>query len=164
MNRPRLIRIVLALVVVLVLGCLSLAIHRNTEPAYLNRTLTTWLREDLAGTSHSVHNTFGAYWESRNGQTNPPTLPPTATAIKQIGPVALPFLLEWSQADDTPMRMRVVNWLNLHTPVHFQVESAGARHAMAHLGFAMLGDEARSAWPDLIRLTDARNSEHRYWA
>jgi len=160
MIRLRSIRIVLALVVVLVLGCLAIAIHRNTEPRHQGRTLTEWLHEGLKAQSE-----YGQYrWtERQNPQTNP-DMKPITVAIKNIGPDVIPFLLEWSQVDDAPMRTKVVNWLDEHTPLHFHVQTAGERHAMARLGFLLLGDESKSALPALIRLTRARYSEHRYWA
>ena len=142
---------------------MAFAVHHNTEPVYQNRTLAAWLRDDLAASSRQItfSSAIGNRWEVSESNT---TLNATAEAMKHIGPDAIPFLVEWSQADDSPIRAKVVNWLNALKYVHIQVDSAGDRHAMAHLGFTLLGNNAKPAWPALIRLTSTRNSEHRYWA
>ncbi len=156
MNRAGLI---IFLVAALVLGTLAISVHRNTEPRYQGHTLTEWLHTGLkARSEHFNYQLSGLQIPQPNPELE------ASSAVKQIGPDAIPFLVEWSQADDTPIRTKVVNWLDMHTPLHFHVETAGERHAMAHLGFVLLGEQAKLALPSLIRLTQAPNSEHRYWA
>jgi len=64
MKRPRLIRIVLGLVVVLVLGCLSLTIFRDKEPRYQGRTLSELIDE---GEKASVKFSMLFGWSGRTG-------------------------------------------------------------------------------------------------
>src|SRR5581483_7455941 len=125
------IRIIVMVVAVVVIGVVAIVCFRAREPRYQGRTLSEWI---WVGTDHIE---TSPEWSEANN------------AVKQIGTNAIPFLLEWVQAEDTPQKEKVVFWLNEHAPFHFHIESSADRRFAARMGFMMLGNESKPAWPAL---------------
>ncbi len=74
-------------------------------------------------------------------------------AVQQIGSNAIPSLLKWARAKDSPFRKVLIGWLRNHPSVHIQINDAPHYHHMALTGFNMLKEKARPAWPGLVELT-----------
>ncbi len=154
MNRPRFIRIVL------VLGFLAYAVFRDKEPSYQGRKLSDWI-----GAVYAADVKFRAQ--------NPGYAQDHATdlewqtaghAVKQMAPEAIPFLLRWAQADDSPLRQKLYGWLGRHPSFLFGTRNAAHRHDMAFYGFMLLGNEINSDKAVLVRLTYSADSRIRFWA
>jgi hypothetical protein len=159
MIRPRPIHIVVVLVVVLVLGCMSLAIFRTGEPRYQGRTLTEWIkdvkqppRSMMTPRDKTKSVESDAAWQA------------SSNAVKQIGVKAIPFLLRWVKGSDSPLRERLSNWLDGHPALQFRVKSANECYRSALFGFVVLGNEAKPAWPVLIQWTCSTDTDLRYVA
>ncbi len=160
MIRPRPIHIVVVLVVVLVLGCMSLAIFRAREPRYQGRTLSEWI-SDGAGA-------LGTFRAKPNADRFHPETDPdwqvASHAVKQMAPDAIPFLLRWVEAKDPPLKVTVIDWLNHHLSFHMSARSASGDHDVAQLGFWLLGSESKPAWPVLINWTHSTEPDRRLLA
>src|SRR5581483_3177332 len=158
MKRPRLIRIVLVLV--LLLGCLAIAIFRAREPRYQGRTLSEWIK--AGGEARDK------LWMPHMGPTYQPDTDPdwqvASHAVKQMAPDAIPFLLRWAQANDSRLKIRLIEWLDDHPSYPYKVQHAGNRYLEAQLGFGLLGNEAKPAWPVLIKWTSSTNQQLRFTA
>lgn len=140
-------RIVIVLVV-LVLGCLSFALFHSREPRYEGRKLSDWLGTQVIG-------------DMRRG---PEQWQETNRAVERIGTNAIPFLLKWVLLKDTPAKQKTIAWLDQHPSFHIRIEPAYYYHAMAHLGFRLLGNDAKAARPALIGWTSDADPERRFWA
>ncbi len=157
MNRLRLI-IVLALVVVL--SCLFIVIFRAGEPRYQGRTLTEWIKIGQIG---DLHYTVAHGGENVHLETDP-LWQQTSHALKQMAPDAIPILLKWTQAKDSMFKKEIVKWSNQLRFFNFHIKRAVEYRSMAVVGFRLLGDDARPAWPALTRLTADKDSGIRNWA
>jgi hypothetical protein len=157
MNRPRFIRIVL--VVVLVLGCLSLSIFRAREPRYQGRTLSEWIKDapEPPGSVMTPRDKTKSVESDVAWQAS-------SNAVKQIGSNAVPFLLNWVRGSLSPQRERLSNWLDDHPALHFKVKSAAECYRSALFGFDVLGSDAKPAWPALIQWTCSSDNDLRYVA
>jgi hypothetical protein len=93
---------------------------RLREPVYQDMRLSVWL-EILRK-------------ERANGND-----PYAGPAIRHIGTNALPVLIEWLHARDTPLKQLVMTWLQKQKLVHFNFKSADQRRGEAILGYDVLG-------------------------
>jgi hypothetical protein len=159
MKRTRFIRIVL--VVVLVLGCLSLAIYRSIQPQYQGRNLTEWLDSALSRPKNAYGNRIYTFSRSL-AENDPASWQSARLGVREIGPDAIPFLLRWTRAKDSPIKAKLYDWLNKHTSFHRKIIPADYYQHLAITGFAMLGEKAKSAWPVLIKATRDQDWETRY--
>jgi hypothetical protein len=125
--------IVIVLVLVVVLGCSVVLFLRSREPRYQGQTLSAWLT--VVGDSDAAE--FQA----------------AKDALKHMSPKAIPFLLKWLRKKDSPLNEGLAQWLDDHARIHFHIEPASDYHMRARVGFSLLGTNALSAWPVLIRWT-----------
>ncbi len=159
MKRIRLIGIVIA---VIVLGGLAIVIVRAREPRYQGHTLSEWI-ESTQPRPWGAYDHW-AYTSSRSPAVNAPTWPQASNAVCEIGPGSIPFLLRWTHAKDSSLKLKLISWLRKHPTVHLKVMSADYYQNQAITGFTMLGENAKSAWPTLIKSTHAKDWEERYLA
>jgi len=149
-KRMRLIGIAFAALVV----CgVVIAISGAREPCYQDRPISDWM--EVARPHQEVYfdPQTDAAWQS------------TSDAVKQMGQDAIPFLLKWAQAHQSPLEEKLCYGLNKY--LHFRLPTRWElwnRNMMAISGFTMLGNEAKPAWPRLIRLTYDAEWERRYVA
>jgi len=82
-------------------------------------------------------------------------------AIRQIGPRAIPFLLQLMNAKDSTLKKKLREVLprKWHAPLHLLDESGKVRRIGAH-GLAALGTNAPAAVPFLIELAKNHPDEH----
>lgn len=133
-------------VAVALLGCFALAFPRTREPSYQGRTLTEWICDDVGKPKNSP------VWQN------------ASRAVQHMAPEAVPCLLKWVQAKDSRLKQEVAGWVNDY--LHLHITTADQKVLLAESGFALLGDNANLAWPELIRLTqspDARMRLEAFW-
>ncbi len=152
MKRPRLIRIILVLVLVVVLGCLSLAIFRAREPRYQGRTLSEWIEEGekASGKYSMLISSYPQGGPDLHGLEADPDWQRASHAVKHIGYAAVPFLLKWLQADDPPIKKRLIDWLKLHPSLHLRIKSADDYRAKAGVGLWLIGNPRKAGWPGMF--------------
>src|SRR5581483_11246283 len=151
------IRLIVMVVVVMVIGVLAIACFRAREPRYQGRTLWEW-----------IENSYSAYCKfikkpgaDRSHPESDPDYLAASRAVQQMGPDAIPFLLRWVQAKDPPLKLKLIYWLDEHPSLHFKFRSDHDRNFVAVLGFSLLGNKAKPAWPFLVKLTYAPDADLR---
>jgi hypothetical protein len=131
-----------------VAGLVGLAWYRNREPSYEGKSLSEWLkayRTPAWSTSHIVSQ-------------------PAADAVRHIGTNALPFLVSWIQEMRTgfpkwkePLFSAVFHWKPGTPGRETLLDSMASREIRASCaiwGFEILGETARPAIPDLVRIAN----------
>ena len=122
------------------------------EPRYENRTLTEWLLQ--AQTNQNVSDTLLV--ESVSPSFGPQPIREAVHAIRQIGPRAIPELLDWVKRP-TPLMQEELHALHHLLPLTAaQPALRGNRADLAVLGFHILGRRAISAAPELARIMKNR--------
>ncbi len=127
------IRLIVIVVAVVVLGNLSIFILRAREPRYQGRTLTEWIES------------------AANNPDSDPERHEAENAIKQMSSDAIPWLLKWAQVRDSLPKAKLIDWLDRHPSLHVQIKGAGYYNYLAAFGFQLLGNEAKPAWPVLVK-------------
>ena len=140
------IRLIVIVVAVIVLGVVAFAIFRAREPRYQGRTLSEWI-EDGEKTSDKFSRYAGSTAKKLEAD---PDWQRASHAVKQIGYDAVPFVLKWFQADDSPIQKRLIDWLKLHPSLHFQIKSADDYHAKASVGLWLIGNPRKVGWPGML--------------
>lgn len=144
--------IVIVLVLVVVLGSLVFAFVSDREPRYEGRTLSDWIENARPQFyAHGSRETNLVWQNSR-------------LAVKQMRPKAIPFLLNWIRAKDSPLKTKLTLWLRKHPFLRLRITDDDQLHKRAMIGFALLEDEGRPAWPVLSQWTESADSERRFWA
>lgn len=133
MKRLRSITIAFILAVFCAVG---LVLYHHHQPAYRGRGLLGWIQQ---AQSASDENT--AQWQE------------ATHAVQQIGPKAIPYLLELASARDSKLKTRLLKWTELHPKLRFLLKPARELHEYAYIGFSLLGDKARPAWPVFVQWT-----------
>lgn len=148
-----------AVVVVLFCGLAASIYLRLREPRYEGRTLTEWVYSDRSAFfqepyPYAFHPETDPVWEA------------AGHAVKQMAPDAIPLLLKWVQAEDSPLKSKVNDWLYKIPYIHAKIKDEDDYHFLACRGFWLLGSEAKPAWPILIRWTDPTDPDRarRHWA
>lgn len=124
-----------AVAIVAMICCLAFAISRPREPKYQGKTLSAWL------TPEGVMEDTTEYDRA------------TGNAVRQIGTNAIPWLLKWAEAKDSPLKVKIFDWLSSYRSLNFHPISARHYHLLAIWGFQFLGTNARPAWPTLVKWT-----------
>lgn len=146
MNRRR---ILLALgLVVLCLG--AWLVFRSNEPRYQGRPLNSWLEEIQRGDD----------WDAR----------PALAALTNIGPHAIPFLLNDIHAADDPTKKKIAAWLNEYFDWKVKIPDSVILQERATVGFFLLGERGEPAIPALAQALTNQNPKiaqaaaHALWA
>ena len=135
----------LALVAVLFVALMLAVWHGRSEPTYEGKSLSDWLR----------------LYRQPIGAMAPVVSPEAADAVRHIGTNAVPFLARWigDSRNIPPWRLRLFGLAysrKLGTPAReIFLESVARRELRASRaiwGFVILGEAARGAIPDLVRL------------
>jgi hypothetical protein len=119
----------------------SLFVSAPGEPAYAGRTLSTWL-VDYPTVPVSPTNTASRLQSFDD-------IREIEVAVRQIGTNALPTLLNWLRADDTPITDNFARLAARHSWVPFHPFSSRDKNLMAFGGFRILGRVAIPAMPAL---------------
>lgn len=142
----RRIRVIVILVAVIVIGVVAITFFRTREPRYQGRTLSEWVE------SAEEYSETDLQWQN------------ASHAVKQMASNAIPILLDWVRSEDSPVREKVIVWINQKVPLRSHVKLAFQWHYAAMTGFALLGNEAQPAWPALVKLTSSANEQVQIYA
>jgi hypothetical protein len=80
-----------------------------------------------------------SYWLSHLEQRG------SYNSVRQIGTNAVPLLLEWMNARDTPWKTRVITFFKAHPEIPIRIESAEEKNSKAYAGLLILGPAAKPA-------------------
>jgi hypothetical protein len=157
------IRVIVIAVAVIVAGAVAIAGFRAREPRYQGRTLSEWIDE----ADRAAHISWNINSASHEQLEADPDWQAARHAVKQMAPEAIPFLLDWVQAEDSPQKAKAIDWINEHGPFHSRMLSDSDSWSKASLCFWLLGNEAKPAWPALVQLTCSKNRRRQqhglYW-
>lgn len=123
---------------------LAVVLTREREPSYQGRSLSSWLKDYTAELD------------------NPPEEQPAKEAIRHIGTNALPYLLKWTSYESPHFGIsRALKTLLPRIPDAITPEAMWrwayavrkkTRAEIAATAYALVGDQARLAIPDLVKL------------
>jgi hypothetical protein len=143
-SRPRPRRTIGALVILLFLGLVWLLPGQLTHvPVYRGKALTVWL------------------------QTYDPTSPfvpgsrewnETDDAVRHIGTNAAPIFLQMLRVTDSRLKLRLVELAQRQRVIKIHFVPAATRNIEASRAFIVLGDAAKDAVPDLMKIYEENNS------
>jgi hypothetical protein len=145
--------VMIILLSVIALGAMAAWIYHNREPRYGGLTLSAWIDEE-------INVQFEANGDSQSYESDPKWRAAT-NAVYQIGPHAIPWLLQWSNAKDSQVKTKVVAWANSHPRLHLHLRSARDRRGEADIGFILLKDRAKPAWPVFVQWVSSADPEIR---
>ncbi len=109
----------------------------SREPRYLGQPLSFWLSGNWV--SHTpvelafIHDNQDA-------------------AIRQMGPTAVPTLVRWLRAHDSPLELNLFVLLQKQSYIHFHRFTDVQQHRLASDGFVALGASAQSAIPYVLEI------------
>ena len=134
------LRIVIGLVLASVLGWVAWQASGPREPVFEGRTLTSWLDHHVASSAATPpYNSPG--WKKAD------------EALRSIGTNAIPTLLEMIRAKDPPpLVLKLLETARQFRLTRINYRYASPRHEEAEYAFQMLGTNAASAVPELIRI------------
>ena len=138
MTQPR--RILLFAVLALLLAAAGWHLYATREPSYQGKTLSQWLED-------SLRERFDAQTDSTAARE----------AIRAIGHKGIATLLRMLQAEDSPLKLKVKEWLEECPIVDFTFKPAYKSQNEGIEGFLVLGPEGRDALPALKRLLQNTN-------
>jgi hypothetical protein len=125
---------------------IAFAGFRDREPRYQDRTLSEWIKQAQTAQDAAVDND---------------TMLLAARAVQEMGTNAIPWLLKWSSVDDSKSKEAVISLINTAPLSPFHIQMAKDRQERARLGFELLGEAAKPAWPIFIQWTSDQNAERR---
>jgi hypothetical protein len=139
-------RVIFILLGVMVAAVLASVVFWEREPRYQGRALSTWIDREIDAQ-------YEANGDSESYELDPKWRAAT-NAVYQIGTNAVPWLLKWSNASDSKLHAEFLNWLDSHRRLrrlrlHFR--SAADRRGEANIGFILLKDRAKPAWPVFVQ-------------
>lgn len=132
MKRLKFIGIVM--IILLAAGGTVLFLRRTNEPSYQGKTATEWIYK---------------LSELRFGMVNPEN----ASAIRALGTNALPMLIKMAGASDSKLKAKLIYLAERQTIIKIRLHGDWEKRECARLGFITLGEVAKPAAPELIKLT-----------
>jgi len=139
------VRTIVIAVAVIGVGIGAINICYDREPRYAGRRLSQWVKQ-----GQSTLNEKDPEWLA------------AASAVQGLGTNSIPFLLKLASARDSKLEKRIDAWLEKLEPYsHFRLRLAAESRERAYVGFALLGEKARGAWPVFIKWTSAADPELR---
>ncbi len=130
----------MALLVATPVGLIYWSFKRPPEPSYQGRTLTSWLELHVPTSS-------------ANPPYNSPGWHEADRALRSIGRHAVPTLLEMLRAKDPPPALRkLLNWAEQKRLIQRAPRYAYQLHEEARYAFEVLGTNAASAAPGLLKI------------
>lgn len=144
---PAALLLILLVAIALVLGVL-LTIQ---EPRYANHSLSEW----LDAFDSNLH--FPDEQRPRSGFTDEEI----EAALHAIGERALPHLMNWLQAKDSPLLLQANALLDRQHWIDFRFRRAIEKVCLAEAGFMAFGRDASPVQPALIQLTFSPDADIR---
>ena len=109
----------------------------SREPRYLGQPLSFWL------SGNWVSHTPTELAFIRDNQD---------AAVRQMGPTAVPTLVRWLRAHDSPLEVKFFALLQKQPYLHFRRFTDVQKHRLASDGFVALGVSARNAIPAVLEI------------
>jgi hypothetical protein len=131
-------RILLAASLVVLLGGLAWWLLRPREPSYQGKSLSVWLEDYRLITEEN----YGSGYRYS---------PQTIEALRNMGTNAIPTLLRILWMKDSPLKARLMGFLDRHAWMKIKLSPASDKNFAACEAFRVLGVEARTAVPELVR-------------
>jgi hypothetical protein len=143
-SRSRRPRALATLFVLVLLGLLwFLYGQAPPEPAYGGKSLTAWLQ---------------TYDPSAPSGRGSPAWNETDEAVRQMGTNSIPILLQMLCEHDSKLKLRWVAWAQRQKFLKIHFVPAAIRNIEASRAFIVLGDAAKDAVPELMRVYQENNS------
>jgi len=116
------------------------------EPSFNGLSLTEWLRKyiDIEGRDAGFPDV-----QTNNNECR--------KALSVMATNAIPFLLAWIQAADSPIQRQTIDAINRLMPTKHRLLFATDRNQLGVLGFKLIEQKGRPAIPTLIELTKSKN-------
>jgi HEAT repeat protein len=106
------------------------------EPRYQGKRISQWLDE-----LNSVSMEDGETVRVEAGK-----------AVRKIGPAGLPWILRKFQSQDSRLKLKLEEWAEKQSVVHFHFSDAESERYKAALAITILGPQARDAVPELAKM------------
>ena len=145
-------RVILVVFVAIVLGAFGWMVFQTQpppEPMCRGEPLSVWL-------SSSANPHYGRY---EDNLVRTYMQQEVQEALKEIGTNAIPTLLHWLRANDSPLKQKMIDLARKQKVVKIHHTPPGALHQLAAIGFARLGASASNAVPALIEIYERNYSE-----
>jgi HEAT repeat protein len=130
---PSRAKMVLAVLLLLMGGVIAWEVLRTREPDYQGRTLSAWLEDARMD------------WDS------PKADPRTETALRAMGPRALPALVNLVRVRESLFRKALMELSSRQLWPRTHIRPRNETQSMAYFGFMVLGPAAKPAVPALVR-------------
>jgi HEAT repeat protein len=133
--------VLLGILVSLVTGA-AYFISSNSEPEYRDVTLSKWISR--------YQDEVDAEQQRKEA----------AEAVRHIGLKAVPLLVKWAGATDSPLKQKLERWADMLDNAGISIDFTDAEdyQQRALVGFSLLGAQGKAAIPDLQRLLGNTNS------
>jgi len=122
-------------------------LYQSREPRCGNHSLSEWVD------AYDTNNRFRDEEPPRSGLTDAQI----ESALGTIGEKAVPHLLRWAQAKDSPVKLKLNALLDRQRWIRFRFARAIDLHCLAASGFMYYGSTARAAQPTLIKMSLSRD-------
>jgi hypothetical protein len=114
------------------------------EPVYHGKTLSAWLADYPVYANQPIKGPDGKYRLQTRAE-----LEEIESAVRNMGGRALPFLVEWVRAEDSPKKLELMAFLDKHPRIPLHLRPSREKNRLAFRGFRVLGRLAQPAAPDL---------------
>jgi hypothetical protein len=134
-------------IVILFITVVWIVVHQlsyQKEPVYQGQPLSAWLERYPDGFSN--HSEMIAFFQTEK--------PRVDSAIRGIGPKAVPTLVRMLRAKDSMIWIKVIAFVENHSQLKVKYTRAEARHNRASFAFQALGPDATDAAPEVIKIYD----------
>jgi hypothetical protein len=151
-------RVIIFSLAVLVTAVVIVYLCIPKEPRYQGRTLSQWVNDGETAFNVELRAKLpiGGYPTPPSANellAGNPKWQAATNAVQHIGTNAIPWLIKWSFAKDSKLKVALAAWLQRHPAFHLQLSSNRALNDTGAFGLAMLGGQAESAWPLVVQRT-----------
>lgn len=123
---------IIILVLVALVGFIGYQVAKPREPLYKGKPLSLWLTKE--------------YTNSNAGDDVP-------TAVRLAGTNGIPVLLRLLRVKDSALKAKVMHWAERRHIIHEYIDPEIGYYGAAY-AFGVLGTNAHTAVPELIRIAD----------
>lgn len=133
-------RFAIAILTVAILGGLAQSTLFAREPSYQGKRLSAWM------------NDF-------NNEEKPEVRQKARDAVRQIGTNGLPLIIEYLSSQDSPAKLRLMDWSKRQSILKFHLTPARKKIGLAFNACDALGPAAQPAIPALSRFLNGPNPD-----
>jgi len=149
-GKPWRARIAVLLFIILAAGSVWLVARSvPPDPVYGGKPLSVWLQ---AYDPHSPHGRGSREWNE------------TDATVRHIGTNSIPLLLDWLRKGDSSLKLKLVALARKQNFIKVRFVPAHTRNREASMAFIALGNSARDAVPQLIKIYSENHSRESQYA